>query len=208
MKKLILFFIATATMLSANAQSENTMPEQATMTVNKDGQQPAIRFGYLSCDSVLHSMPEYNAAMKNLKELKAKYDSEMKRVEDEFNNKYELFLEGQSDFAPSIRQKRQAELQELMEKNMAFKEEARRLLEKATEKDHTGDNHPHWPTKRSRLCREHRWRQHALPQHNNGRRHYGRGHKGLKMIVCKIKILFFYHKGQDRLVSSTLATEA
>lgn len=91
----------------------------------------AIRFGYLSCDSVLHSMPEYNAAMKNLKELKAKYDSEMKRVEDEFNNKYELFLEGQSDFAPSIRQKRQAELQELMEKNMAFKEEARRLLEKA-----------------------------------------------------------------------------
>ena len=106
MKKLILFFIATATMLSANAQSENTMPEQATMTVNKDGQQPAIRFGYLSCDSVLHSMPE-------------------------FNNKYELFLEGQSDFAPSIRQKRQAELQELMEKNMAFKEEARRLLEKA-----------------------------------------------------------------------------
>lgn len=130
MKKLVLFFIATATMLSANAQSENTMPEQATMTVNKDGQQPAIRFGYLSCDSVLHSMPEYNAAMKNLKELKAKYDSEMKRVEDEFNNKYELFLEGQSDFAPSIRQKRQAELQELMEKNMAFKEEARRLLEK------------------------------------------------------------------------------
>ena len=105
MKKLVLFFIATATMLSANAQSENTMPEQATMTVNKDGQQPAIRFGYLSCDSVLHSMPEYNAAMKNLKELKAKYDSEMKRVE--------------------------AELQELMEKNMAFKEEARRLLEKA-----------------------------------------------------------------------------
>lgn len=85
MKKLVLFFIATATMLSANAQSENTMPEQATMTVNKDGQQPAIRFGYLSCDSVLHSMPEYNAAMKNLKELKAKYDSEMKRVEDEFN---------------------------------------------------------------------------------------------------------------------------
>ena len=55
----------------------------------------------------------------------------MKRVEDEFNSKYELFLEGQSDFAPSIRQKRQAELQELMEKNRAFKNEATRLLEQA-----------------------------------------------------------------------------
>ncbi len=131
MKKLILFFIATATMLSANAQSETTMREQVAMPVNQDGQQPAIRFGYLSCDSVLHAMPEYNTAMKSLKELKAKYDSEMKRVEDEFNSKYELFLEGQSDFAPSIRQKRQAELQELMEKNMAFKKEAQRLLEQA-----------------------------------------------------------------------------
>ena len=133
MKKLILFFIAAATMLSANAQSETTKREQVAMTVNQDGQQPGIRFGYLSCDSVLHAMPEYNTAMKNLKELKAKYDSEMKRVEDEFNNKYELFLEGQRDFAPSIRQKRQAELQELMEKNMAFKKEAQRLLEQAKE---------------------------------------------------------------------------
>ncbi len=131
MKKLILFFIATATMLSANAQTETTTREQTAMTINQDGQQPAIRFGYLSCDSVLHAMPEYNVAMKNLNELKAKYDSEMKRVEDEFNSKYELFLEGQSDFAPSIRQKRQAELQELMEKNRAFKKEAARLLEQA-----------------------------------------------------------------------------
>ncbi len=131
MKKLILFFIATATMLSANAQSEITTLGQDAMTNNQEGQQPAIRFGYLSCDSVLHAMPEYNVAMKNLNELKAKYDSEMKRVEDEFNSKYELFLEGQSDFAPSIRQKRQAELQELMEKNIAFKKEATRLLEQA-----------------------------------------------------------------------------
>lgn len=131
MKKLILFFIATATMLSAKAQTETTMPEQVATTIIQDGQQPAIRFGYLSCDSVLHAMPEYNVAMKNLNELKAKYDSEMKRVEDEFNSKYELFLEGQSDFAPSIRQKRQAELQELMEKNRDFKNEATRLLEQA-----------------------------------------------------------------------------
>lgn len=131
MKKLILFFVATATMLSANAQSETTTREQTAMTINQDGQQPAIRFGYLSCDSVLHAMPEYTVAMKNLNDLKAKYDSEMKRVEDEFNSKYELFLEGQSDFAPSIRQKRQAELQELMEKNRAFKKEAARLLEQA-----------------------------------------------------------------------------
>ena len=57
----------------------------------------------------------------------------MKRVEDEFNKKYEQFLDGQKDFAPSILKKRQAELQELMEKNLAFKEEAKRLLKQAEE---------------------------------------------------------------------------
>ena len=40
-------------------------------------------------------------------------------------------LDGQHDFAPSILQKRQAELQEMMEKNVAFKNESKRLLAQA-----------------------------------------------------------------------------
>jgi outer membrane protein len=132
MKKLILLSLVAVASLSASAQTEvATLPVQTTPVV---AQQPQLRFGYVSCDSALHALPEYAVAMRNLKDLRAKYDAEMKRVEDEFNSKYELFLEGQRDFAPSIRQKRQAELQELMEKNMAFKKEAQDLLSKA-EKD-------------------------------------------------------------------------
>ena len=93
--------------------------------------QTAIKFGYLSYQQALKSMPEYAAAQTKLATLKTKYDNEMKRVEDEFNKKYEQFLEGQKDFAPSILQKRQAELQELIAKNIAFKEEAKRLLQQA-----------------------------------------------------------------------------
>ena len=78
-------------------------------------------------------MPEYVIAEKNLDELRKKYDAEMKRSEDEFNAKYEEFLEGEKDFIPSIRQKRQSELQEMMDKNVAFKKEALRLLGKARE---------------------------------------------------------------------------
>lgn len=107
------------------AQNDSTVVNSVNSHV------PALRFGYLSCDSVLHAMPEYAIAKKNLAELQAKYDNEMKRVEDEFNQKYEMFLEGQRDFAPSILQKRQAELQELMEKNTAFKEDSRKLLANA-----------------------------------------------------------------------------
>ena len=79
-------------------------------------------------------MPEYAIVQKNLTDLKSKYDAETKRSEDEFNKKYEEFLDGHRDFAPAILQKRQAELQDMMEKNVAFKNESRRLLQQA-EKD-------------------------------------------------------------------------
>lgn len=94
---------------------------------------PVLRFGYLSCDSVLRSLPDYAIAKHNMEDLKSKYDEEMKRVEDEFNQKYEIFLDQQANLAPSIRQKRQAELQDLIEKNLAFKKEAAKLLKKAEE---------------------------------------------------------------------------
>ena len=93
--------------------------------------QTTIKYGYLSYQEVLKFMPEYAVAQTKLADLKQKYDNEMKRVEDEFNKKYEQFLEGQKDFAPSILQKRQAELQELIAKNIAFKEEAKQLLQQA-----------------------------------------------------------------------------
>ena len=51
--------------------------------------------------------------------------------EDEFNNKYEQFLEGQKTFAPSIFKKRQEELQLLIESNLKFKTEAQRQIAQA-----------------------------------------------------------------------------
>lgn len=92
-----------------------------------------LRFGYFSYQEVFKSMAGYSIAMKHIDDLKKQYDAEMKRVEEEFNKKYEEFLDGQKDFAPSIREKRQAELQEMMEKNIAFKQEARRLIRQAEE---------------------------------------------------------------------------
>ena len=82
----------------------------------------SLRFGYFSYEEVLHTMPGYAIA---------KYDAETKRAEDEFNAKYEEFLDGQRSFAPSILEKRQAELRELMAKNVTFKAEAVRLLQQA-----------------------------------------------------------------------------
>ena len=90
-----------------------------------------MKFGYFSYEEAFKSMPEYALAQANLNDLKSKYDAETKRVEEEFNRKYEEFLDGQSDFAPTILQKRQTELQELLKKNVAFKAESAKLLKKA-----------------------------------------------------------------------------
>ena len=121
--------VATAADFSEN---RTAMTEQANVPQNNT--QTSIRFGYLSYTSVLKLMPDYIAAQRNIDDLRTKYDIEMKRVENEFNQKYEQFLEGQHDFAPSILQKRQAELQELMDKNIAFKQKAQQLLKDAETK--------------------------------------------------------------------------
>lgn len=90
-----------------------------------------LKFGYLSYDAAIKAMPEYAEAQKSIEALKAKYDAEAKRVEDEFNKKYEEFLEGQREFPQTILRKRQNELQELLSKNIAFKNESLRLLAEA-----------------------------------------------------------------------------
>ena len=90
-----------------------------------------VKFGYFSYEQILKWMPEYKIVVDNMNDLKSKYDAETKRVEEEFNRKYEEFLDGQRDFAPTILQKRQTELQELLNRNVAFKAESERLLAEA-----------------------------------------------------------------------------
>lgn len=133
MKRLFLSLLIASATAPAFAQNNNPVAATATETVHASANtnvQP-FRFGFFSYKRTFEAMPDHAIAQRNLDDLRAKYDAEMKRVEEEFNQKYELFLDEQRDFAPSIRHKRQAELQELMEKNMAFKAEAKRLLKEA-----------------------------------------------------------------------------
>jgi outer membrane protein len=102
--------------LGINAQADSTM-----------------RFGYLSYGEALQSMHDYTVVQQKLADLRQQFQNETLRAEDEFNRKYEEFLEGQREFPKTILQKRQVELQELMEKNIAFKEESRLQLAAARE---------------------------------------------------------------------------
>ena len=114
--KRVLFLLLMFAALTAKAQTDSIQ---------------TFRFGYLSYEASLKSMAEYATVQQQMADLRAQYLAETKRVEDEFNRKYEEFLEGQRDFPRTILQKRQTELQELMEKNIQFKEKSREELAEA-----------------------------------------------------------------------------
>ena len=120
MKKVILVAVMGLTGLSGYTQKENT----------------GMKFAYLSIDSVMQSMEEYAQLQRDMAAMRQQYEAEMKRVEDDFNKKYEEFLDGQKNFPKTILQKRQSELQEMMDKNIAFKKESLQLLND-TEKTQT-----------------------------------------------------------------------
>ncbi|NPD91026.1 OmpH family outer membrane protein [Xylanibacter muris] len=134
MKRIIFLFISSICLIASAQENINKSSVSTTDTAlyaRNDGQYSISKFGFLSYDSALQSMPDYALAQRQTAALRSKYEQETQRVEREFNQKYEQFLEGLRDFPQTILQKRQTELQELLTKNIAFKEESRRLLAKA-----------------------------------------------------------------------------
>ena len=107
MKRLAILIAVISVCLGINAQTDG-----------------GLRFGYLSYETALKSMSDYAIVQQKLADLRQQFQDETLRVEDEFNRKYEEFLEGQRDFPQSILKKRQ-------NKNIAFKENSRKELEKA-----------------------------------------------------------------------------
>ena len=114
MKKTVLFLLLTVVSLVVSAQD------------TKDS--VAIKFGYLSYDSVMVAMPEYAEFKTNMAQLREQYEAEQKRVENDFNKKYEEFLDGQATFPKTILQKRQSELQEMLDRNIDFKKQSQKML--------------------------------------------------------------------------------
>jgi len=116
-----LYLLAVA--LSLPAQTIDGDADSRPLTV--------VLIGYLSYDSLLHAMPQYAAVQQQMDTLRLAYEREMKRVENEFNQKYETFLEERSQYPRTILLKRQNELQDLMQSNIAFRNQGLHDLQEA-----------------------------------------------------------------------------
>lgn len=96
------------------------------------------KFGVIDYEGVLELMPEWKVAQAQLDSLRARYNAESERAEREFQRKFAEFLEGQSDFPKNIMEKRQKELQCLLEESVSFRQSVQKLLRQA-EADYTAN---------------------------------------------------------------------
>ncbi len=90
--------------------------------------QSMVKFGYLNADSLLRTLPDYQAAEQQMAQLRGKYQDEASYNERNFRRQYAELLEGQAQFTPNILAKRQADLQEALQKSLTFRQKADSLL--------------------------------------------------------------------------------
>lgn len=89
------------------------------------------RFAYVDADSVMRALPAYTQVKQQIADLRAKYEQEVQYNEQSFQRQFSEFLEGQKEFPEPILLKRQRDLQDAMEKSLAFRRECDRLLRQA-----------------------------------------------------------------------------
>ena len=93
--------------------------------------QSTVRFGYVNVDSLVHTLPAYAEVQNQMSALRAKYAAEAEYNESAFRRQYAEYLQGQKQFTPNILAKRQADLQESLQKGLKFRQQADSLLKQA-----------------------------------------------------------------------------
>ena len=126
----ISFFLITVSM-HAQVQGQPSDPSQEPMLISDQNTQPVIRYGKISYNALMKQMPEYKAAKEHLAQLRKKYEAEANYNESSFKRMFAEFLQGQKDFPQNIMLKRQRDLQDAMEKGIAFRRSADSLLTQA-----------------------------------------------------------------------------
>lgn len=91
----------------------------------------AFIMGSVRTNSILYHMPQYKAMLSNMQALREQYEAEAKKSEEDFQRKFEEFMQGKADFPKTILEKRQNELQHMLETNATFRIKVQTLLAEA-----------------------------------------------------------------------------
>ena len=128
---LCILAIGTYAQVQDTTQESTLQIEPGTRTVVN---YETLKFGFVDYDHILKNVPEYAMAQQTIMELRQAYEEELSRSEEVFSKQFAEYVEGMKNFPDNIRLKRQKELQQTMEESMAFKQEAKELLQSKEDK--------------------------------------------------------------------------
>jgi len=92
------------------------------------------KIGYLNSDSVLLKMPEYQKVLQDVQAMEKKYNDELTGLRNEFNQRFQRFIDERAGLDQIILERRMREIQDNEKKIVEFKQAAQDNLKESYNK--------------------------------------------------------------------------
>ena len=89
-----------------------------------------LKFGHINAQEIVSAMPEFAKAQSDIEALDKQLTSELQRTQEEFNKKFQQAI-AKDSLPANIAERRQKELQDMMQRQEQFQQEAQQQMQKA-----------------------------------------------------------------------------
>lgn len=93
----------------------------------------AQKFGHFNSADIIQLMPEYKTAQTELETLQKQYEDDLKRMQDELQKKVTAYEKESANLLDNVRQRREAELQDLNQRIQQSYQDNQMALQKASQ---------------------------------------------------------------------------
>ena len=92
-----------------------------------------LKFGHINAQEIITVMPEFTKAQNDIQTLEKQLTAELQRTQEEFNKKYQEFQQAiaKDSLPPNIAERRQKELQDMIQRQEQFQQDAQQQMAKA-----------------------------------------------------------------------------
>jgi outer membrane protein len=91
----------------------------------------AQKFGHFSLSDIMTALPDYTKAQTEIQALQKQYEDDLKRMQDELQKKSDEYDKDKASLPANIKQRREAELQDLSQRMQQSYQDNLQALQKA-----------------------------------------------------------------------------
>ncbi len=90
----------------------------------------AQKFGHVNAQEIIQAMPEFTKARADIEALQKQYEADLKSMQDEIQKKGEAYDKEQASLPANIKERREKELQDMMQKYQQSAQDNQQALQK------------------------------------------------------------------------------